>query len=68
MYIIDYHYIYNNKTAMDILQFIQKFPDENACRIKFKEQRDKTGIICKKCKRIEHFWPENKLCYECIYS
>ena len=56
MYIIDYHSIYSNKTAMNILQFIQKFPDENACRIKFKEQREKIGIICNKCKRIEHFW------------
>jgi len=50
---------------MNILQFIQKFPDENACRLRFKEQRDKIGIICNKCKCKDHFWLENKLCYEC---
>lgn len=31
---------------MDDLQFIQKFPDEYACRVRYKEQRDKIGILC----------------------
>lgn len=50
---------------MNILEFIQKFPDEDACRLKFKEQRDQIGIICDKCNCKEHYWHENKLCYEC---
>ena len=50
---------------MNILEFIQKFPDEGACRLKFKEQRDQIGIICDKCNYKEHYWHENKLCYEC---
>lgn len=50
---------------MNILEFIQKFPDEGACRLKFKEQRDLIGIICDKCSCKEHYWHENKLCYEC---
>ena len=50
---------------MNILEFIQKFPDEGACRLKFKEQRDQIGIICDKCNCKEHYWHENKLCYEC---
>ena len=29
---------------MNILEFIQQFPDEGACRLKFKEQRDQIGI------------------------
>ena len=43
-------------TAMKILQFIQKFTNENACWIKLKDQRDKTSLIYNKCKRIEHYW------------
>jgi len=50
---------------MNILEFTQKFPDEGACRLKFKEQRDQIGIICDKCNCKEHYWHENKLCYEC---
>lgn len=50
---------------MNILEFIQKFPDEAACRLKFKEQRDQIGVICNKCGSKEHFWLKNKQCYEC---
>ena len=48
---------------MNILEFILKFPDEGACRLKFKEQRDQIGIVCSKCNCKEHSWLENKLCY-----
>ena len=50
---------------MNIFEFIQQFPDENAFRLRFKEFRDKIGIICDKCNYTEHNWHENKLCYEC---
>ena len=46
---------------MNILEFIQKFPDENACRLKFKEQSDKIGIVSSKYNCNEHYWLENKL-------
>ena len=29
---------------MNLLQFMREFPDEAACRQKFKEERDKIGI------------------------
>ncbi|HZK93900.1 MAG TPA: IS1595 family transposase, partial [Prolixibacteraceae bacterium] len=41
---------------MNILEFIQQFPDEGACRLKFKEQRDQIGIVCSKCNCKEHYW------------
>ena len=50
---------------MNILEFILKFPDEGACRLKFKEQRDQIGIVCGKCNCKERYWLENKLCYQC---
>jgi len=34
---------------MNVFNFFQQFPDENACRLRFKELRDKIGIICDKC-------------------
>jgi len=34
---------------MNIFDFIQQFPDEYACRLIFKDLRDKIGIICDKC-------------------
>lgn len=33
---------------MNILEFIQRFPDEDACRLRFKEQRDQIDVICYK--------------------
>ena len=50
---------------MNILNFAIKYPDEDACRQKFKEQRDQTGVVCHRCNCKEHFWLENKLSYEC---
>ena len=50
---------------MNLLKFIQEFPDEVACRQKFKEQRDQIGIICKKCNCKDHYWLEGKSSYEC---
>ena len=50
---------------MNLLEFIQKFPDEAACRQKFKEQRDQIGIICKRCNCKDHYWLEGKSSYEC---
>jgi len=50
---------------MNIFNFTQQFPDEKACRLRFKELRDKLVIKCDKCNCTEHYWHENKLCYEC---
>lgn len=48
---------------MNIIDFIQQFPDENACRVRCKKHRDKTCITCDKCNCTGHYWCENKLCY-----
>ena len=39
--------------------------DEDTCRMKFKQQRDQIGIICRHCNCKEHYWLENKRAYEC---
>ncbi len=46
---------------MNIINFINRFPDEASCIEFIKEQRIQQGIICKKCSGCKHYWLENKL-------
>jgi transposase-like protein len=49
---------------MKLLNFVTQYPDEVSCRIKFKEYRDKQGVICPHCGHNEHYWKKDKECYE----
>lgn len=48
-----------------MLNFIQQFPDEESCKLKYKEFRDKVGVICSVCRGKEHYWKKDKWQYEC---
>jgi len=50
---------------MNIFSFGVHFTDEKSCRLHFKEQRDKEGVVCKRCKGTEHYWLQNKWSYQC---
>jgi hypothetical protein len=50
---------------MDIFSFGTHFKDEESCRVHFKEQRDKQGVVCHRCKGTEHYWLKNKWSYQC---
>ena len=50
---------------MNIINFINRFPDESSCIEFIKEQRIQQGIICKKCTGIEHYWLVNKFSFQC---
>jgi transposase-like protein len=50
---------------MNLLNFIKDFPDEESCKLKFKEIRDKQGIVCPHCGSKEHYWKRDKWQYEC---
>lgn len=50
---------------MDIFSFGVHFTDERSCREHFKEQRDKQGVVCKRCQGREHYWLQNKWSYQC---
>lgn len=50
---------------MNLLNFIDKYPDEDSCKLKYKEVRDKSGVICSKCCNKEHYWKRDKWLYEC---
>lgn len=50
---------------MNLLNFISQFPDEDSCKLKYKEVRDRVGVICAKCKSKKHRWIQNKWQYQC---
>lgn len=50
---------------MDVFSFGVHFTDEQSCRLHFKEQRDKKGVVCHRCHATEHYWLQNKWSYQC---
>jgi len=50
---------------MNLIKFIESFPDESSCRIKFKEFRDEQDVICRKCGSKDHYWLQTIEKYEC---
>ena len=50
---------------MNLLDFSANFPDEESCKRKWKEIRDKQGVICLKCGNTAHYWKSDKESYEC---
>ncbi len=49
---------------MDLFSFTAHFGTEGDCRIHFKAQRDKIGVVCK-CGHNKHFWIKSIWSYEC---
>ena len=39
---------------MSILAFTQQFSTNERCKLHFKLEREKEGLICKKCSQTEH--------------
>src|SRR5659263_3725 len=56
---------YRKLFAMNLIKFIESFPDEASCRIKFKEFRDSQGVICRKCGNRDHYWLKTVEEYQC---
>jgi hypothetical protein len=50
---------------MKLFEFEKYFPNEESCKAKFKEIRDKQGIICPKCGCTKHYWKTSKEMYQC---
>lgn len=53
---------------MNILEFVSKFPDEQSCRLDFKNKREDQGVFCKKCSSEVHYWLKNKWQWQCKNS
>jgi hypothetical protein len=56
--------IFDKKKAMNLFSFTANFGSEESCRLHFKEERDKIGVLCK-CGSKEHFWIKSRWSYEC---
>lgn len=50
---------------MKLFDFNKYFPDEAACRMAFKEMRDKEGVTCQHCGSHDVVWLESKQQYQC---
>jgi len=50
---------------MNLINFINDFPDEKSCILHFKEVREKQGIVCKKCGGTKHYWLKAKNQWQC---
>ena len=50
---------------MNILSFVEMFPDENSCKEHFRNQREQEGIKCKKCGCQKHYWLKAKYQWQC---
>jgi hypothetical protein len=50
---------------MNLLNFINQYPDEDSCKLKLKAIRDKEGVVCHRCGGTDHYWKSDKWQYEC---
>jgi hypothetical protein len=50
---------------MNIFSFTANFDSEISCRTHFKEERDKIGIVCRRCSHTKHYWIKSQWSYEC---
>ncbi|MCK3686326.1 IS1595 family transposase [Maribellus sp. YY47] len=50
---------------MNIIKFIESFPDENSCRQHFRQVREQECIVCKKCGCTKHYWLQAKWQWQC---
>ncbi len=50
---------------MNLIEFLGRFPTEQACINHFKSVKERRTIICEQCGSIVHYWLQNKLMHEC---
>jgi hypothetical protein len=50
---------------MNLINFINEFPDEESCILHFKGVREKQGVVCKKCGCAKHYWLKAKHQWQC---
>jgi DNA-directed RNA polymerase subunit RPC12/RpoP len=51
---------------MKLVEFFNNYPNELDCKLKFKEIREKQGVVCKKCQsKNDYWWLKSKELYEC---
>jgi len=51
--------------VMKIQDFFKRFPDEASCKAHFKSEREKRGVVCKRCHHQDHYWISARDQYQC---
>jgi len=50
---------------MNILEFVEQYPDEKSCRDNMRDVREREGVVCKKCTSKKHYWLKAKWAWQC---
>lgn len=50
---------------MKLFEFEKHFPNEESCKMEFKEIRMKEGIVCPKCGCTHYYWKSSKEVFQC---
>ncbi len=50
---------------MKLVEFSQRFPDEQSCETYLREQREKNGVVCKRCGGHKHYWDSYNKRWHC---
>jgi hypothetical protein len=50
---------------VNIIKFIEEFPNENSCKEHFRKVREQEGIKCKRCGTNKHYWLKSKFQWQC---
>lgn len=50
---------------MKLIEFINRFPDEQSCKDSFRNYRQQTGITCRKCNGTSHYWMKSIEQFQC---
>lgn len=50
---------------MKLFEFDNYFPDEEACKVRFRELRIRQGIVCHKCGCTHHYWKKSSEMFQC---
>ena len=51
---------------MNLFEFTDRFPDEDASVKHFKKIREKLGVKCKKCGHSDHYWKSDRESFQLI--
>lgn len=50
---------------MNLIEFQDQFPDEESCKLKWREMREEVGVVCPVCGCTEYYWKQDKESFEC---
>lgn len=50
---------------MNILDFSTLYTDNESCITHFRKEREKEGIVCKRCSCKDHYWLSSKNQWQC---